>query len=155
MVLSLQPVMLAGQPEYVEYTTMKTLIKRLFGITRLENEIIGSHAEIEAQRLVIWRMKWLLDVRTKELAEAYNLMHQARDQREAARESLVRMTRAIPGPWKLTKDKTKRYRRWEYPHAKSMWMTESEPVEQVVEIDGSDYGDSPWDQIEEYEKSVM
>jgi hypothetical protein len=110
---------------------MKTLIKRLFGITKLENELIGANAEIEAQRDALWRYKWLMD---QQLA----LTAIIKAEREGLRESLVNMTKAKPGPWKLTKDKTKRYRRWEYPHAKSMWMTESEPIEQVIPFDWSD-----------------
>jgi hypothetical protein len=128
---------------------MTTLLKKLLGITRLENELIGANAEIEAQRDALWRYKWLMD---QQLA----LTAIIKAEREGLRESLVKMTQAKPGPWKLTKDKTRRYRRWEYPHAKSMWMTESEPIEQVIEVDGhQDYGDSPWDQIEEYEKNCM
>lgn len=53
----------------------------------------------------------------------------ARIERDALRERLANMTKAVPGPWKITKDGTKRWRRWEHPRSASMWRTESEPIE--------------------------
>ena len=77
------------------------------------------------------RLQRKLDIRTKELRAAYNLMHQARGEREVLRERLVSMTRAIPGEWKLTKDGCKRYRKWEYPHSRSIWRPESESIDDM------------------------
>lgn len=106
-------------------TRMKTLIKRLFGITKLENELAGTWAELEATNLALITTRCQLAI--------------VKAEREGLRESLVKMTQAKPGPWMLNKTKTKRYRKWEYPHSRSMWRTESEPIEQVVEIDMADY----------------
>ncbi len=118
---------------------MKTLIKRLFGITKLENELIGANAEIEAQRNAIWRYKWLMD---QQLALTANIKAES----EMLRESLVNMTKAKPGPWKLTKDKTRRYRIVEYPHAWTIWRTESEEIEQCIPYPGM--GDSDYHHVD-------
>lgn len=96
-------------------------------------------------RVILWmrgddvaaKLRRELNVRIEELREAYNLMHQARDEREALRERLVAMTRAVPGPWKVTKDGRKRYRRWEYPHARSIYRTESESIQEKCSCGGS------------------
>ena len=92
---------------------MKTLIKRLLGITRLENEIIGSHAEIKAMADVI------LTTRT-ELAY-YKGLVQERYETE----------------WKITKDGKRRYRKIATKVLVNAWHTESEPIEP---LDGQLYG---------------
>jgi hypothetical protein len=83
---------------------MKTLIKRLLGITRLENEIIGSHAEIKAMADVI------LTTRT-ELAYYKGLVEERYETE-----------------WKITKDGKRRYRKIATKVLVNAWHTESEPL---------------------------
>jgi hypothetical protein len=76
----------------------------------------------------------------------------AKTERDTLRERLVKMTQAVPGPWKINKSKTKRYRVWEYPRSRSVWRTESEPIEPANgQIKGTDtvVMDMDWRTLEE------
>jgi hypothetical protein len=86
---------------------MKTLIKRLFGITRLENEIIGAHAEIKAMADVILTTRTELDYYKGLVEERYET------------------------EWKITKDGKRRYRKIATKVLVNAWRTESESIEDM------------------------
>jgi hypothetical protein len=79
---------------------MKTLIKRLFGITRLENELAGTWAELEATNLAL-------------LTE------------RALRRDMMKEREAQFGEWKPKKNGKGYYRRIKYPLAMPLWRTET------------------------------
>jgi hypothetical protein len=100
---------------------MKTLIKRLFGITKLENELIGTCAELEATNLALITMR-----------------HQLR----ALRESMAPQE----GPWKQRKDGKGWYRRIKHPLCLPGWTTES--VSSLPDYD-DDFAGQPADYFRE------
>jgi len=83
---------------------MKTLLKRLFGIQRLEDELAGMWAELEATKLAL-------------LTE--------RMRRRAYIDKTLEERRARFGPWKAKKDGKGFYRKVTYPNSMPSWRTES------------------------------
>lgn len=83
---------------------MKTLIKRLLGIQRLEDELTGVWAELEATNLAL-------------LTE--------RMSHRAYVEKTLDERRARFGPWKAKKDGKGFYRKITYPNSMPSWRTES------------------------------
>ena len=79
---------------------MKTLLKRLLGIERLENELIGMSAELEATNMAL-------------------IME--RHQHRALRSSMAPQE----GQWKQKKDGSGWYRRIKHPMCLPGWTTES------------------------------
>lgn len=79
---------------------MKTLIKRLFGITKLENELAGTWAELEATNMALLTERYL-------------------------RQRMMQEREAQFGEWKPKKNGKGFYRRIKYPLAMPLWRTET------------------------------